>query len=121
MAEEIVKVITIDTRKSERSIKDLKDDIKALKKELERILLLVLKSFDLKLNQLGQLQKEYKKINDEIVSSSKPVQKQMFELARFGENLAKSYSAINAAMGLLSDGNEDVQIALAKTARNEFS
>lgn len=116
MAEEIVKVITIDTRKSERSIKDLKDDIKALKKELENTTI-GSKDFDLKLTQLGQLQKEYKAINEEIVSSSKPVQKQMFELARFGENLAKSYSAINAAIGLLSDGNEDVQKALLKTSQ----
>lgn len=114
--EEIVKVITIDTRKSERSIKDLKDDIKALKKELENTTI-GSKDFDLKLTQLGQLQKEYKAINEEIVASSKPVQKQMFELARFGENLAKSYSAINAAMGLLSDGNEDVQKALLKTSQ----
>lgn len=116
MAEEIVKVITIDTRNSERSIKDLKKDIKDLKKELESTTI-GSKEFDIKLGQLGKLQQEYKRINEEIVNSSKPVQKQMFELARFGENLAKSYSAINAAMGLLSDGNEDVQIALAKTAR----
>lgn len=115
MAEEIVKVITIDTRKSERSIKDLKDDIKALKKELESTTI-GSKEFDLKLNQLGSLQKEYKAINEEIAASSKPVQRQMFELARFGENLAKSYSAINAAMGLMSDGNEDLQRTLMKTA-----
>jgi SMC interacting uncharacterized protein involved in chromosome segregation len=116
MAEEIVKVISIDTRKGERSIKDLKNEIKALKKELESAVI-GSKDFDQKVEQLGRLQKEYKSINEEIVASSKPVQKQMFELARFGENLAKSYSAINAAMGLLADGNEDVQIALAKTAR----
>ena len=56
MAEEIVKVITIDTRKSERSIKDLKDDIKALKKELENTTI-GSKEFDIKLGQLGKLQK----------------------------------------------------------------
>lgn len=116
MAEEIVKVITIDTRKSERSIKDLKDDIKALKKELESTTI-GSKEFDIKLGQLGKLQQEYKSINEEIVASSKPMKQQMFELARFGENLAKSYSAINAAMGLLSDGNEDVQKALLKTSQ----
>lgn len=116
MAEEIVKVITIDTRNSERSIKDLKKDIKDLKKELESTTI-GSKEFDIKLGQLGKLQQEYKRINEEIVNSSKPVQKQMFELARFGENLAKSYSAINAAMGLLSDGNEDVQKALLKTSQ----
>jgi SMC interacting uncharacterized protein involved in chromosome segregation len=114
--EEIVKVISIDTRKSERSIKDLKNDIKALKRELENTTI-GSKEFDLKLTQLGNLQKEYKAINEEIVNSSKPVKQQMFELARFGENLAKSYSAINAAMGLLSDGNEDVQKALLKTGQ----
>ena len=114
--EEIVKVITIDTRNSERSIKDLKKDIKDLKKELESTTI-GSKEFDIKLGQLGKLQQEYKRINEEIVNSSKPVQKQMFELARFGENLAKSYSAINAAMGLLSDGNEDVQKALLKTSQ----
>ena len=114
--EEIVKVISIDTRKSERSIKDLKNDIKALKRELESTTI-GSKDFDLKISQLGKLQQEYKAINEEIVNSSKPVKQQMFELARFGENLAKSYSAINAAMGLLSGGNEDVQTALAKTAR----
>lgn len=116
MAEEIIKVISIDTRKSERTIKVLKKEIKELKKELESTVI-GSKEFDLKMQQLGNLQKEYKAINEEIVASSKPVQKQMFELARFGENLAKSYSAINAAVGLLADGNEDVQVALAKTAR----
>ena len=114
--EEIVKVISIDTRKSERSIKELKADIKALKKELESATI-GSKDFDLKLDKLSNLQREYKAINEEIVNSSKPVKQQMFELARFGENLAKSYSAINAAIGLFADGNEDVQAALAKTAR----
>ena len=116
MAEEIIKVISIDTRKSERTIKVLKKEIKELKKELESTVI-GSKEFDLKMQQLKKKKKEYKAINEEIVASSKPVQKQMFELARFGENLAKSYSAINAAVGLLADGNEDVQVALAKTAR----
>lgn len=114
--EEIVKVISIDTRKSERSIKELKEDIKALKKELESATI-GSKDFDLKLDKLSNLQREYKAINEEIVNSSKPVKQQMFELARFGENLAKSYSAINAAIGLFADGNEDVQKALLKTSQ----
>lgn len=35
MAEEIVKVISVDTKKSEKSLKDLKKEVKDLKKEME--------------------------------------------------------------------------------------
>ena len=74
--EEIVKVISIDTRKSERSIKDLKNDIKALKRELESTTI-GSRDFDLKISQLGKLQQEYKAINEEIVNS---MQKRVIEL-----------------------------------------
>lgn len=33
--EEIVKVISVDTKKSEKSLKDLKKEVKDLKKEME--------------------------------------------------------------------------------------
>ena len=33
--EEIVKVVSVDTKKSEKSLKDLKKEVKDLKKEME--------------------------------------------------------------------------------------
>ena len=41
----------------------------------------------------------------------------MVRLAGFAKNLAKSYSAVNAAINLFADGNEDVQKAMLKVQR----
>lgn len=39
MAEEIVKVISVDTKKSEKSLKGLKKEVKDLKREMEELVI----------------------------------------------------------------------------------
>jgi len=48
---------------------------------------------------------------------SRTNQQDMVKFANFTKNLGKSYSALNAAVGLFADKNEDVQKAMLKVQR----
>lgn len=116
MAEEIVRIIKIDTKNSGKSINDLKNDIKRLKAELNSTVTGTAE-FQAKLQELTTVQKQYAQINETIRAQAQTQSKQMFHLAKFGESLAKSYSAVNAAINLLARDDEDLNKALATTAR----
>ena len=116
MAEEIVRVIKVDTKNSGKSINDLRKDIKDLRLELEKTEV-GSKEFEVALKKLTQTQKEYNNIQQQIRDMSKTNQQDMVKFASFARNLGKSYSALNAAIGLFADKNEDVQKAMLRVQR----
>lgn len=116
MAEEIVRVIKVDTKNSGKSINDLRKDIKALRQELEKTEV-GSEEFSAALKQLTQTQKEYNTIQQQVRDMSRTNQQDMVKFASFARNLGKSYSALNAAVGLFADKNEDVQKSMLKVQR----
>lgn len=116
MAEEIVRIIKIDTKNSGKSINDLRKDIKSLRQELEKTEV-GSKEFEVALKKLTQTQKEYNSVQQQIRDLSRTNQQDMVKFASFARNLGKSYSALNAAIGLFADKNEDVQKAMLKVQR----
>ena len=116
MAEEIVRIIKVDTKNSGKSIKDLRDEIKSLRQELEKTEV-GSKEFESTLKQLTQTQKSYNEVQQQIRDLSRTNQQDMVKFASFARNLGKSYSALNAAIGLFADKNEDVQKAMLKVQR----
>lgn len=116
MAEEIVRVIKVDTKNSGKSINDLRKDIKDLRLELEKTEV-GSKEFEVALKKLTQTQKEYNSVQQQIRDMSRTNQQDMVKFASFARNLGKSYSALNAAIGLFADKNEDVAKAMLKVQR----
>lgn len=116
MAEEIVRIIKVDTKNSGKSIKDLRNEIKSLRTELEKTEVGT-KEFESTLKQLTQTQKSYNEVQQQIRDLSRTNQQDMVKFASFAKNLGKSYSALNAAIGLFADKNEDVQKAMLKVQR----
>lgn len=116
MAEEIVRIIKVDTKNSGKSIKDLRNEIKSLRTELEKTEV-GSKEFESTLKQLTQTQKSYNEVQQQIRDLSRTNQQNMVKFATFAQNLGKSYSALNAAIGLFADKNEDVQKAMLKVQR----
>ena len=114
--EEIVRILKVDTKNSGKSIKELRNEIKALKNELEKATV-GSEEFESTLKQLTQTQKTYNSVQQQIRDMSRTNQQDMVKLAGFAKNLAKSYSAVNAAIGLFSDGNEDIQKTMLKVQR----
>lgn len=116
MAEEIVRILKIDTKNSGRTIKDLRNEIKGLRKELDEATIGT-EEFESTMNKLAQTQRTYSELQQQVKDFSRTNQQDMVKLAGFAQNLAKSYSAVNAAIGLLADGNEDVQKTMLKVQR----
>lgn len=116
MAEEIRRIITVDTKNSDKSIRDLKNEIKGLQKELEQTAV-GSDEFNSALKKLTQTQKSYNEIQQQVRQMSRTGQQDMVRFASFAQNLGKAYSALNAAVGLFANGNEDVQKAMLKVQR----
>ena len=116
MAEEIVRVIKVDTKNSGKSINDLRKDIKALRQELDKTEVGT-EEFSVALKKLTQTQKEYNSVQQQVRDMSRTNQQDMVKFASFARNLGKSYSALNAAVGLFADKNEDVQKSMLKVQR----
>ena len=116
MSEEIVRVIKVDTKNSGKSIKDLRNEIKSLKGELDKAVV-GSEEFESTLRKLTQTQKSYNEVQQQIKDLSRTNQQDMVKFASFAKNLGKSYSALNAAVGLFADKNEDVQKAMLKVQR----
>ena len=116
MAEEIVRIIKVDTKNSGKSIKDLKNEIKGLRSELDKAVV-GSEEFESTMSKLAQAQRSYNQVQQQVRELSRTNQQDMVRLAGFAKNLAKSYSAVNAAIGLFADGNEDVQKAMLKVQR----
>lgn len=116
MATEIVRVLRVDTKNSAKSIKDLKNEIRGLSKELDECVIGT-KEWEEALAKLTRSQREYRSIQEQVRDMSKTGQQDLVKFASFARNLAKSYSALNAAVGLFANGNEDVQKAMLKVQR----
>ena len=116
MAEEIVRIIKVDTKNSGKSIKDLRNEIKTLRTELEKTEV-GSEEFSSALKKLTQTQKEYNSVQQQVRDMSRTGQQDMVRFATFAQNLGKAYSALNAAVGLFADKNEDVQKAMLKVQR----
>lgn len=116
MAEEIVRIIKVDTKNSGKSIKDLRNEIKTLRTELEKTEV-GSEEFSAALKRLTQTQKEYNSVQEQVRDMSRTNQQDMVRFATFAQNLGKSYSALNAAVGLFADKNEDVQKAMLRVQR----
>lgn len=116
MSEEIVRIIKVDTKNSGKSIKDLRNEIKSLKGELDKAVV-GSEEFESTLRKLTQTQKSYNEVQQQIKDLSRTNQQDLVNFAKFASNLSKSYSALNAAIGLFADKNEDVQKAMLKVQR----
>lgn len=116
MAEEIVRIIKVDTKNSGKSIKDLKNEIKGLRSELDKAVV-GSEEFESTMSKLAQAQRSYNQVQQQVRELSRTNQQDMVRLAGFAKNLAKSYSAVNAAIGLFADGNEDIQKTMLKVQR----
>lgn len=116
MSEEIVRIIKVDTKNSGKSIKDLRNEIKSLKSELDKAVV-GSEEFESTLRKLTQTQRSYNEVQQQIRDLSRTNQQSMLNFAKFASNLGKSYSALNAAIGLFADKNEDVQKAMLKVQR----
>ena len=88
--EEIVRILKVDTKNSGKSIKELRNEIKALKNELEKATV-GSEEFESTLKQLTQTQKTYNSVQQQIRDMSRTNQQDMVKLAGFAKNLAKSY------------------------------
>ena len=116
MAEEIVRILKVDTKNSGKSIKELRNEIKGLRSELDKAVV-GSEEFESTLKQLTQTQKTYNNLQQQIKDMTRSNQQDMAKMASFARNLGKAYSAANAAIGLFADGNEDVQKAMLKVQR----
>ena len=116
MSEEIIRVLKVDTKNSGKTINDLRKDIKSLRQELEKTTV-GSEEFESALKELTQAQKSYNEVQQQVRDMSRTNQQEMVRFATFAKNLGKSYSALNAAIGLFSSGNEDVQKAMLKVQR----
>lgn len=116
MAEEIVRIIKVDTKNSDKSINDLRKEIKGLRSELDKAVV-GSEEFESTLKQLTQTQKTYNNLQQQIKDMSRTNQQDMVRFASFARNLGKAYSSLNAAIGLFANGNEDVQKAMLKVQR----
>ena len=116
MAEEIVRIIKVDTKNSDKSINDLRKEIKGLRSELDKAVV-GSEEFESTLKQLTQAQKTYNSVQQQVRDMSKTNQQDMVRFASFARNLGKAYSSLNAAIGLFANGNEDVQKAMLKVQR----
>lgn len=114
--EEIVRVIRIDTKNSGKSINEIKSELRQLRQELNNTATGTLE-FQNKLKLVVQAENNLKAINTQLKQQNQNTQKDLVNMARFGESLAKSYSAINAAIGLLGNNSEDLNKALVKVSR----
>lgn len=114
--EEIVKVIRVDTKGSAKTINQLKKEIKDLKTQLESTAV-GSAEFSATLKTLGQVQQQYANINLDVATRTQGLEKSFKNIAQFGGNLTKSFSSINAMVGLLGGNADDANKALLKVAQ----
>lgn len=114
--EEIVKVIRVDTKGSNKSISQLKKEIKDLKAQLESTAV-GSAEFSATLEALGKAQQQYSDIALDVAARTQNLEKSFQQIGQFSGSVAKGFSAVNAAFGLLGDQSEDVNKALLKVAR----
>lgn len=113
MPEEIKRVISIDTKSSDKSINALKKDIEALSQSLND-LEIGTKEYNETLTLLGKKQSEFNKINQQIVRSSRTTAERFASIAKISSGLASGYGAATAAITLFGKESEDLNKVMVK-------
>lgn len=113
MPEEIKRVISIDTKSSDKSINALKKDIEALSQSLND-LEIGTKEYNETLTLLGKKQSEFNKINQQIVRSSRTTAERFESIAKISSGLASGYGAATAAITLFGKESEDLNKVMVK-------
>lgn len=104
---EIKKVISVDTKSSNKSINSLKKDIDALTNSLND-LEIGTKEYNETLSLLGKRQSEFNKINEQIARSSRTTAQRFESVAKISTGLASGYGAATAAITLFGKESEDL-------------
>lgn len=110
---EIKKVISIDTKSSNKSINSLKKDIDALSSSLND-LEIGTKEYNETLALLGKRQSEFNKINKQIARSSRTTAQRFKSVAKISTGLASGYGAATAAITLFGKESEDLTKVMVK-------
>lgn len=110
---EIKKVISIDTKSSNKSINSLKKDIDALTNSLND-LEIGTKEYNETLALLGKRQSEFNKINEQIARSSRTTAQRFESVAKISTGLASGYGAATAAITLFGKESEDLTKVMVK-------
>ena len=110
---EIKKVISIDTKSSNKSINSLKKDIDALTNSLND-LEIGTKEYNETLSLLGKKQLEFNKINEQIARSSRTTAQRFESVAKISTGLASGYGAATAAITLFGKESEDLNKVMVK-------
>jgi len=110
---EIKKVISIDTKSSNKSINSLKKDIDALSNSLND-LEIGTKEYNETLSLLGKRQSEFNKINEQIARSSRTTAQRFESVAKISTGLASGYGAATAAITLFGKESEDLTKVMVK-------
>lgn len=110
---EIKKVISIDTKSSNKSINSLKKDIDALSSSLND-LEIGTKEYNETLALLGKRQSEFNKINEQIARSSRTTAQRFKSVAKISTGLASGYGAATAAITLFGKESEDLNKVMVK-------
>lgn len=110
---EIKKVISIDTKSSNKSINSLKKDIDALTNSLND-LEIGTKEYNETLSLLGKRQSEFNKINEQIARSSRTTAQRFESVAKISTSLASGYGAATAAITLFGKESEDLNKVMVK-------
>ena len=113
MAEEIKRVISIDTKGSQKSINSLKKDIDDLTSSLND-LEIGTKEYNETLSLLGKKQSEFNKINEQIARSSRTTAQRFESVAKISTGLASGYGAATAAITLFGKESEDLNKVMVK-------
>lgn len=110
---EIKKVISVDTKSSNKSINSLKKDIDALTNSLND-LEIGTKEYNETLSLLGKRQSEFNKINEQIARSSRTTVQRFESVAKISTGLASGYGAATAAITLFGKESEDLNKVMVK-------
>lgn len=110
---EIKKVISVDTKSSNKSINSLKKDIDALTNSLND-LEIGTKEYNETLSLLGKRQSEFNKINEQIARSSRTTAQRFESVAKISTGLASGYGAATAAITLFDKESEDLNKVMVK-------
>ena len=110
---EIKKVISIDTKSSNKSINSLKKDIDALSRSLND-LEIGTKEYNETLALLGKRKSEFNKINEQIARSSRTTAQGFKSVAKISTGLASGYGAATAAITLFGKESEDLNKVMVK-------
>lgn len=110
---EIKKVISVDTKSSNKSINSLKKDIDALTNSLND-LEIGTKEYNETLSLLGKRQSEFNKINEQIARSSRTTAQRFESVAKISTGLASGYGAATAAITLFGKESEDLNKVMVK-------